>query len=203
MAATSSCRCSRAGACFVSAVIRPTRRRAAPRWRATWWRERRRFPELATERLALRLEPALEPAGAVAVAAGPRLGAVLIAAPASRVRVLHRNQLEILFPVRALFGQRRGAEAGFHPLHAPIGQLAGLGHVAKVFSARHRAPSERTVLNGAAKRGEAARPEPGSNQISHGVARHCTAGAHSEVRSVRLQADPLSPAKAGHYVLAA
>src|SRR5262245_51620881 len=175
MAATSSCRCSRAGACFASAAIQPPRRREAARWRGTWWRGRRHFPELGTERLALRLEPALEPIGAVAVAAGPRLGAVLIAAPASRVRVLHRKQLEVLFPVRTLFGQRRGAEAGLHPLDAPVRQFAGLGHVAKVFSAGHRAPPERAVLNGAAKRGEAARPEPGSDEISHGVTRHCTA----------------------------
>src|SRR5262245_33852858 len=69
------------------------------------------FAEDVEERPALGRELRFELDSAVALAAGPRLGAVLVAAAAAGVGVLHLDQLEILLPVRPLLLQRRRAEA--------------------------------------------------------------------------------------------
>src|SRR5262252_855633 len=62
-------------------------------------------PQTRDERLALRGELALEPLGAVAARAGPRLGAVAVAARPA-MRVLHARELEVLLPVRTFLVER-------------------------------------------------------------------------------------------------
>src|SRR6185295_3371512 len=101
------------------------------------------------ERAALRGEAGLAAGGAVAVTAGPRLGAVQIAAPAARMRVLDLLENEMLFPVLAFLGQRGRAVTHFNPLHAPVVQLTRLPHVARVFVAGDRALAERALVYGA------------------------------------------------------
>src|SRR5204862_549583 len=78
---------------------------------------------------------------------GPRFRPVLITAPAAGVRVLDGEELEVLLPVRALFLERHGTEAGLHPFHAAVRQLARAGHVVLVFIARHRPRAERAVVD--------------------------------------------------------
>jgi hypothetical protein len=95
-----------------------------------------RRPTLRCERLPLLAQPRLEPLRAVAVAARPRLGAVLVTALGASVRVLNRIEVEKLLPVRALFLQRRPTEAGLDPFDAAVGELARLRHVAQVLVAR-------------------------------------------------------------------
>ena len=48
-------------------------------------------------------EARLEPCSAIAIVAGPVLGAIQIAAAAARMSVLNFHQFEILFPVWTLF----------------------------------------------------------------------------------------------------
>src|SRR5688572_18251089 len=91
----------------------------------------RRFAEW----FALLLEARLEALGAVARRARPVLRAVLVTAPAARVGILDGEQIEVRLPVRTFLLQRGGAEAGLHPLHRPIRQLARILHVVQVLVA--------------------------------------------------------------------
>src|ERR1700730_6278288 len=86
------------------------RSRAAARARL---RETRAQP--GQERFTAVLQLFLQLRRAIAIAAGPRLGAIFMAAIAARVRVLHHEKLEIFLPIRALFFERRSAEARLHP----------------------------------------------------------------------------------------
>ena len=58
------------------------------------------------EWLASVLQLFFEPRGAVAISAGPGLGAVLVPASAAVVGLPHLHQLKIPLPVRTLFLQR-------------------------------------------------------------------------------------------------
>src|SRR5205809_3372240 len=67
------------------------------------------------KRLVGILQLFFKPRRAVTIAAGPGLGAVLVAAFAAVMRVLHFNEVKILFPVRRLFLERRGAVEDLDP----------------------------------------------------------------------------------------
>src|SRR2546428_12477701 len=88
-------------------------------------------------------EVRFEPSRTVAVAARPRVRPIQIAAAAARVCVLHSLELEVLFPVRPLFGERRRTEADLDPSNAAICILASGGHVAQVLVAGNRSAAER------------------------------------------------------------
>ena len=79
----------------------------------------------------------LEALRAVALAAGPGLDTVQVAAPAAGVRFLDLQQLEVLLPVGAFLSEGCGAEAHFDPLHPAVGQLTRVGHVAEVLVSRN------------------------------------------------------------------
>ena len=83
--------------------------------------------------LARILQLLFQPRGAVAIAAGPGLGAIHVAAFAAVVSVLHLHEVEILLPVRTLFLERRGALADFDPSHRLVGTNPRLVHVAQIF----------------------------------------------------------------------
>ena len=78
-----------------------------------------------------------EVAGAVAIAAGPRFGAIFVAAIAAGVGIFNFKQVQKLFPIWALLFERGAAEAGFNPLQLLIGRQAGGTHVFEVFIARN------------------------------------------------------------------
>src|SRR5882672_1000006 len=126
---------------------------------------------LRLERLPLLTEPLLESLRAVAADARPRFGAVRVAAGAPRVGVPDGVEVEELFPVRTLFGERCRAEAGLHPLHAAVRQLARMRHVAQVLVACHGAVAKRSVLDRAAQRVALSRPKASRDEISHGASR--------------------------------
>jgi hypothetical protein len=67
------------------------------------------------ERFALPAQFRFQLVRAIAIAARPCLGAVLVPAIPARVRVLYAQELEIFFPVRLFFRQRRIAKTGFDP----------------------------------------------------------------------------------------
>src|SRR5439155_17218450 len=102
---------------------------------------------LGFEGLAFGSEACFEPRGAVAVDAGPRLGAVQITAPRARVRVLYSHEIEILLPMRPFLLQRRRAEAHLDPLHAAVLELTRLIHVSQILIARDRSFAERAVID--------------------------------------------------------
>lgn len=84
------------------------------------------------------------------------------------MRVLHFQQIEILFPVRALLIQRRGAETGFDPMRNAILADAGLFHVVNIFVAGDGAAPQGTVANSREERFLFARFHAGFDQITHG-----------------------------------
>ena len=69
----------------------------------------------------------------LAIANGIALHGAAILAPAARVRILHRQQLEIFLPVRALFFERRRAVAHLDPLDRAFAQAALPGARQKEF----------------------------------------------------------------------
>ena len=130
---------------------------------------RRLLLERREKRAAAAGEPGFEAGGAVAVAARPRLGAVFVAASASRVRVLDLFEIEILVPVFALFLQRRRAEAHLDPLHTAVVVLARVGHVAQVLAAGDRSATERAIVDRLAQRGRLTVSDAGRDQIAHRI----------------------------------
>jgi hypothetical protein len=85
---------------------------------------------------------------AIAVAARPRLVAVLIATFGARVRVLDFHEVEELLPIGPFFFEWRTAVADFDPARGSIVEEAGVPHVAQVFTFRDGASSECSALNG-------------------------------------------------------
>ena len=76
----------------------------------------------------------LELVGAIAVVAGPELGAVLVAAFTAIVGVLYAGEVEIFFPVGTLFLKRRRAIADFDPARRLIVTESRVVHVAEIFT---------------------------------------------------------------------
>jgi hypothetical protein len=99
------------------------------------------------EGFACVLQFLFEAHGAIAISAGPRLGAIFVAAFAAVVRILHLDQLKIVFPVRTLFLKRRRTVTDFHPAHRLIGTHSRVVHVAQVFALRNRACAKRAAPN--------------------------------------------------------
>ena len=109
----------------------------------------------------------LEFGGAVAVIAGPRLGAVLIAALAAVVGVLHAGEIEIFFPVGPFLLKRSRAIADFDPARALIVTEARFAHVAEVFSLGERALAEGFIFDGFEQVRFTAGFDTGTDEISH------------------------------------
>jgi hypothetical protein len=70
-----------------------------------------------------------------------------VPAIAARVRVLHREQLEIFFPIRPLFVQRRVAKTRFHPGGDARLIDARLPHIVLILIAGDGAFAERVVID--------------------------------------------------------
>src|SRR5438876_12427919 len=118
---------------------------------------------------AARGETRFEAGGAVTVAARPWLRTVEVAAARTCVRGLHFVQVEELFPVLALFGERRRTVAHLDPLHAAVVELTRIGHVAEVFVARDRALAERAVVDRLSQRFVVSRLYARGDEVSHDV----------------------------------
>src|SRR5260370_15602092 len=97
-------------------------------------RQRGQIVEVFQEWLARILQLLFQPRGVVAISAGPRLRAVLVAAFTTVVSVLDLDQVEILLPIRTLLLQRRGAITDFDPAHRLVCTNPRLLHVAQVFA---------------------------------------------------------------------
>ena len=86
--------------------------------------------------------------GAIALPTSPRLSAILIAALAAIMRVLHAGKLKVLFPVRTFFLQRCRAVADFDPTGSSVLKQARVLHVAEIFALGDRALSQSFTLDG-------------------------------------------------------
>src|SRR5260370_41407822 len=86
------------------------------------------------EWLARILQLLFQPRGAVAISAGPRLRAVLVAAFTTVVSVLDLDQVEILLPIRTLLLQRPRAIPDFDPAHRLVCPNPHLVQHAQVFA---------------------------------------------------------------------
>ena len=85
------------------------------------------------------------------------------------MRVLHLVEVKVLFPVLALFSQRRVAVANLHPLHPAIVVDARVAHVAIVFIAGDGSEPERSFVNRLRQRLFFAGFDARRDQIPHGV----------------------------------
>ena len=61
------------------------------------------------------------------------------------VCILDTDELEILFPIGALFFKRNVAKADFHPARGAVCAETGVAHVAEVFVTRDGAGAEGDV----------------------------------------------------------
>src|ERR1700757_2241977 len=104
--------------------------------------------EYIEKRRARRLQFLFQPRRAVAVAASPRLAAILISALAAVVRILHASQVEVLFPVRPLLLQRSRAVADFHPARGLVRTEPRVLHVSQIFAFCNRSLPQRLLLDG-------------------------------------------------------
>src|SRR5262249_39080010 len=104
---------------------------------------------------------------AVAVIARPILGPVQIAAAAARVGILNLQELEILFPVRTLFLERREAVTNFNPLHRSILEFSGFPHVSQILVTCDISSPKRSIFDRVVEGLFLARSDFRSDEISH------------------------------------
>jgi hypothetical protein len=97
--------------------------------------------------LAAASQLCLQFSGAVAIATGPRLGAVPVAASPPSVRILNREQLEVFFPIGTFFRERSRAETDFHPMNRSIVGEARTFHIIEVFVAGDGTLAERLIAD--------------------------------------------------------
>ena len=109
----------------------------------------------------------LQTAGAITIAAGPRLGPVFVAAILTIVCVFNFEQVEILLPVRAFLREWRGTKAGLNPMSISVDRQACVLHVMDIFVAGDRATSNRRVLNILEKCLFAARLKARFDEVTH------------------------------------
>jgi hypothetical protein len=88
-----------------------------------------------------------QPRSAIAIAASPPHRAVLVAALAPVVRILHFREIKIFFPVRPFFLQRSRTVADFYPAYCLVGADSRRTHVAQIFSFSDRSAAETLILN--------------------------------------------------------
>src|SRR5262245_54005611 len=93
--------------------------------------------------MSLACQPTFERLGAIAVTAGPRLGAVLVPAVSSRMSVLHVEQVEIFLPVRSLLRERGGAKTHLDPARRAVRGQSRLIHVVQILISGNRTAPER------------------------------------------------------------
>ena len=84
-----------------------------------------------------------------------------------RVRILHAEQVEIFFPIRPLFRQRRITKTGLDPLRHALFVYARLLHVVEVFGAGDRALPERFVFDRTDKCAFLSQFYQGFHEITH------------------------------------
>src|SRR5438477_12990785 len=92
--------------------------------------------EFLQKRFATRRQPFFEPFRTITITASPALSPVLVTAIAARMRVFHRQEIKIFFPIGALFLKRGVTKASFYPMRLALRIHARHLHVVQVLVAR-------------------------------------------------------------------
>jgi len=85
--------------------------------------------------------------GAIALSASPGFRAVLVAAAATVVRVLHAGEIEVLLPVGTFFLKRRGTIADLHPSRGFVQAKTGIFHISQIFAFGNRAFTQGLIVD--------------------------------------------------------
>jgi len=93
-------------------------------------------PQFLQKRFATRRQPFFEPFRTIAIAARPRFGPVFVTTITTRMRVFHRQEIKIFFPIGTLFLKRGVTKASFYPMRLALGIHARHLHVVQVLVAR-------------------------------------------------------------------
>jgi len=97
------------------------------------------------ERFAALTQAFFEPMRAVAVGAGPGLGAVPVAAILAIVGVFDAEEFEVFLPIGTLLLEWSRAKAGFDPMGCAVVGDSGMFEVVEVLIAGDRALAESVV----------------------------------------------------------
>jgi hypothetical protein len=92
--------------------------------------------EFLQKRFATRRQPFFEPFRTIAIGTRPGLGPVFMTTIAPRMRVFHRQEIKIFFPIGTLFLKRGITKASFYPMRLALGIHARHLHVVQVLVAR-------------------------------------------------------------------
>jgi len=129
----------------------------------------RALAKLCQKGFALAAKFLLELLRAIAIAAGPRFGAIFVTTIPARVRVLNAEKIEIFFPIRAFFRERGIAKTGFNPDRNAAGIQSRLGHVMNVLVACDRTFAQCLVVDRLQQRVRFTGSYSCFNQITHGT----------------------------------
>jgi hypothetical protein len=88
------------------------------------------------------------------------------------MRILHAHQVEIFFPVRALFLQRRRTLANLDPPRRLVRAKPRIVHITQVLAFGHGASAESFILDGLQQIVFATGFNAGSNKITHNSPRN-------------------------------
>jgi hypothetical protein len=91
--------------------------------------------EFLQKRFATRRQPFFEPFRTIAIGARPGLGPVFVTTIAPRMRVFHRQEIKIFFPIGTLFLKRGVTKASFYPMGLALGIHARHLHVVQILVA--------------------------------------------------------------------
>jgi hypothetical protein len=91
--------------------------------------------QFGQKRVTVDAQPFFQFLRTITVGTGPRLLTVEVSAILAGVGIFNAKQLEIFFPVGALFGERGSAKTNFNPGHCVIGRNARVLHVPEIFIA--------------------------------------------------------------------
>jgi hypothetical protein len=109
-------------------------------------------PERLEKRLSCRLQLSLQAFCAIAVAASPGFGTILIAAAPPVVRILDPGQFEISLPIGSLFLQRSRTVTDLDPTRRVVRTKPGVFHVPQIFTFGHRPLAQSPIVDCLEKR---------------------------------------------------
>jgi hypothetical protein len=119
------------------------------------------------KRFAILREPLLELLCAIARAACPRLGPIFISATAPVMGILYPRQIEVFFPVRALFQQRAWTITDLNPAGGLIFTEPRVVHIAEILASRNRSSAQGLFFNCLQEVGFAARFDSCPDKVAH------------------------------------
>jgi hypothetical protein len=112
-------------------------------------------------------EPLLEVLCAIAIAAGPSVFAIQVAAVFTRVRVLYAQKLEILLPIGPFLLQRCRAETDFHPPNSAVVIEPGVFHIIQILISGDGTLTQRPFVNSSGESRVLSRLNARHDEVTH------------------------------------